>query len=110
MTVASSDITSKHHHALSCAQRAPLTETPFTIELQFNLKGGILEINGGHINAKRVGSCEFEGTLNYSDLTVADKNLGLSRYQDACGCLNRRHSALHSGKQLLAEHRQALVR
>ena len=70
-------VTSEHHPRIEVRVQAKVVkEVAFTLDLQFDLKGGILEIKNGQIDAIRVGTCEVEGTLKYDDLTVAEKELG----------------------------------
>lgn len=54
----------------------PSKKIQFTVRLLANLKGINLKIQGGAITEIQAGSCEFEGKLQYEDLTIADKKVG----------------------------------
>jgi hypothetical protein len=47
----------------------------FTIRVLFKLKSFILKIQEGVIKEIQTGSCEFEGRVEYEDLTVCEKRL-----------------------------------
>jgi hypothetical protein len=48
----------------------------FTVRLSASLKGIILRIKGGAIAEIQMGNCEFEGKVQYAELTMADKKVG----------------------------------
>ena len=54
----------------------------FTLSLTATLKGIILRIKGGTITEIQAGNCEFEGKVQYADLTIADKKIGPMQFRD----------------------------
>jgi hypothetical protein len=54
----------------------PSKRINFTVGLSANLKGIILRIQGGAITDIQAGSCEFEGKVQYEDLTIAERKVG----------------------------------
>ena len=48
----------------------------FTVQLSAGLKGIVLRIKGGAIAEIQMGQCEFEGKVEYADLTIAEKKVG----------------------------------
>ena len=54
----------------------------FTVRLSASLKGVILRIKGGAIAEIQMGSCEFEGKVQYAELTIADKKVGPIQFRD----------------------------
>lgn len=48
----------------------------FTVQLSAGLKGIVLRITGGAITEIQTGHCEFEGKVQYANLTIADKKVG----------------------------------
>jgi hypothetical protein len=48
----------------------------FTVILSATLKGVVLKIKGGAIVEIQMGSCEFDGKVEYENLTLAEKKLG----------------------------------
>lgn len=54
----------------------------FTVRLSVSLKGIILRIKGGTIAEIQAGNCEFEGKVQYADLTIADKKIGPMQFRD----------------------------
>jgi hypothetical protein len=48
----------------------------FTVQLSAGLKGIVLRIKGGAIAEIQTGNCEFEGKVQYADLTIANKKVG----------------------------------
>lgn len=54
----------------------------FTVQLSAGLKGIVLRIKGGAITEIQMGQCEFEGKVEYADLTIANKKVGPIQFRD----------------------------
>jgi len=75
LELAEHTLQSKHHPYVEIRLNGvPLPKRiQFTVELSAGLKGILLRIRDGAIEAIEAGSCEFDGTIKYEDLTIAQK-------------------------------------
>jgi hypothetical protein len=67
-------VKSNHRPHVDVRLRGETVKTlQFSLELKFTVKGGVLEIRNGEINALQMSSCEFTGTFKYNELTLLEK-------------------------------------